>query len=119
SCRRERGGDARAAGGWGLGALLGGDGVGEGEGALRLVDMQGFDQAAFETGGALAGGVCCRVGSDEPAGARDLLDGGRKDRIGRADLIRVDQGLAVKPELAALTAGGGKPLGVGEIEMNA
>ena len=31
----------------------------------------------------------------------------------------MDQGLAVKPELAALTAGGGKPLGVGEIEMDA
>src|SRR5205807_8726331 len=96
SLPRKRGREARAAGGWGLGSLPGGDGVGEGEGALRFVDMERLDQAPFETGGALAGGVCCRVGSGVSAVARYLLHGRRKDRSGGGDLLRAELGPAVR-----------------------
>ncbi len=43
----------------------------------------------------------------------------RKSGICRFDLFRMDQGLAVETERAALPAGEGEPLVVGEIEVDA
>ena len=42
-----------------------------------------------------------------------------KGGVGRLDLRRVDQGLAVEAEFASLTAGSGKALGIVEVEMHA
>ena len=51
--------------------------------------------------------------------ARPRRRSGAKIRVGRSDLIGVDQGLAVEAELAALAAGGGEAVVVGEVEMHA
>src|ERR1700676_1441764 len=81
--------------------------------------MQCRDEAAFDADRALAGGPGFAIGCDDAARPRRFGDGRAEGGVGRADLIGMDHALAVEPEFAPLTAGGGKALGIGEVEMNA
>ena len=59
------------------------------------------------------------VRGDDVVRLRHLAGRGRERRIGRRDLLRMDQGLAVEAERAALNASGGEPSVVGKVEMHA
>ena len=78
--------------------------------------MQCLDEAAFDADRALAGGPGFAIGCDDAARPRRFGDGRAEGGVGRADLIGMDHALAVEPEFAPLTAGGGKALGIGEVD---
>ena len=58
------------------------------------------------------------MSGDNPPRLLHLGGARRKSGVGGGDLLRMDQGLAVKAEGAALDAGGGEPVGVREVEMH-
>jgi hypothetical protein len=64
---------------------------------------------AVEHDDALAGGGRLGMGVDDSSRPFDFLAAWRKGEVGRRDLVRVDQGLAVEPQPAALPAGCAKP----------
>src|SRR5690349_18534989 len=70
----------------------------------RLGDVQVLDQLAVQHRHALAGGPGLLEGGDEAARLRHLVRRRPEGVVRRADLLRVDQGLAVEAELAALAA---------------
>ena len=57
-----------------------------------------------------AGGFGLGMGGDDAARPFDLFRARRVSKVGRRDLLGVDQRLAVKTELAALPAGKGEAL---------
>src|SRR5277367_6476955 len=80
--------------------------------------MQRLDETAVDADRPLAGACRLRIGGDEVARPRDFRGRGAKGGIGRVDLGRVDQGLAVETEIPRLSAGRGKTLRIIEVEMN-
>ena len=91
----------------------------EGQQTLGILDMKFLDQLAIEDTDAFAGGPGFGPGGDDGAGLLDLCRCGRKGSIGGLDLLRMDQGFAVKAEIAALLAGGLEAGFVRHIEMDA
>ena len=88
------------------------DRVGEGDQPAGFGDMQCLDEAALEAEGAFPGRARLGIGGDQPARPRHLLGARRERLVGRPDLVRMDQRLAVKAEIAALPAGGGETFGI-------
>ena len=76
----------------------------DGEGAAGLLDVQVLDHAAVDGDDALAGGLGLLEGGDDAAGLLDLLGARGEGGVARLDLARVDEGLAVEAEVAALLA---------------
>src|SRR5690606_20776454 len=96
-----------------------GDGVGEGDEPVRLLDMEIFDELAVDEEEALAGGDRLGVRGDDLARPRDVLIARREGAVGLVELLRVDERLAVESELASLPARIGEALGIVEVEMDA
>src|SRR5215218_11076360 len=78
----------------------------ERNGAGRDVGVHALDHAALKRDHAAALVLGAREGGDDRPGVRDLLGRWREDRVRGADLAGVDEGLAVKAEIAALLAFG-------------
>src|SRR5271169_1011065 len=81
--------------------------------------MQVFDELAVDQHHAFAGTLGLGICRDDAARPGDLLRTRREGGIGRFDLLRVDQRLAVETELTPLATGERKTLVVRQIEMDA
>src|SRR5579875_422357 len=93
--------------------------LGERHQAPRLLDMQPFDQPAVDERNAKTPGGRLGMRGDDLSRPRDLVPAGGEGRIGRPDLLGMDQRLAVKSELPALPARKGKTLLVAKVKMDA
>src|SRR5215207_3181597 len=78
------------------------DGPRNREDALRVADVEVLDHAAIDRDDALASGLGLLEGRDDDLGMLDLVVRGCEGRVGRSDLVRVDQSLAVESEVATL-----------------
>ena len=104
------------------GSVNGGDPVdlpGNRQQSARILDVKAFDQLAVDQHDALTGGGRFRMRGDDAARPFDLFRARRISSVGRCNLLGVDQRLAVKAELAALTARKSETFFVGQIEMDA
>ena len=79
-----------------------GDGVGDGEGASGVVDVEVLDHATVDGDHASTVGLGLGEGVDDPAGVLDVSFARGPDFVGRIDLARMDERLAVEAELEAL-----------------
>src|SRR3954453_4376835 len=86
------------------------DGFRLGDGSARHLGMEALDHAAVHRDRASARVLRPVEQCDDLAGALDLFGGGSKDRVGRANLVRMDEGLAVEAEIPTLLAFGPEPV---------
>src|ERR1700681_275989 len=80
------------------------DGVRDCNGALGHIGMQPLHHLAVELDRAARGVLGPLERRDDLAGVRDFLRRRRENRVAGFDLARMDQGLAVEAEIAALRA---------------
>lgn len=85
---------------------------------MRRLDMQIFDQPAFNDHDAPASGQRRLMRGNDCARLIHFALRGRESRVGRRYLFGVDQGLAIEPKSAALRTSRGEA-GIVKIEMHA
>src|SRR3954454_6288557 len=81
---------------WGSALVELGDGLGNGEDAAGVVDVEVLDHAAVDGRDALAGGGGFVEGGDDLASGGDLVVARRVGPVARVELARVDEGLPVE-----------------------
>ena len=85
--------------------------------ALRHVGMQPLHHPAVELDRAARGVFRQLERRDDLSRLRDFLGRRREDRVAGLDMARMDQRLAVKAEIAALRAFGGKAVDIAEVAV--